>query len=108
MTYHFQNYDNIGEMMADRSTPRYSLRQKDFRSIAENLLTDYGFKRKTYGVNILTLINSDNIIIRLSHDKDIHEILNADGTLHSAGKTSELIRKLQSRLERKANEPQTH
>lgn len=108
MTNHYQGFDNIGDMMADRGIPNLSRRQKSLRETAELLLKDYGFKRVTFGMKIVTLANSEGITLRISQERDIHEILNSDGSLHSSGKTSELIRKLNARLERKMNESQVN
>lgn len=108
MTNHYQGFENVGDMMADRGIPNLSRRQKSLRETAELLLKDYGFKRVTFGMKIVTLANSEGITLRISQERDIHEILNSDGSLHSSGKTSELIRKLNARLERKMNESQVN
>lgn len=108
MANNYQGFDNIGDMMADRGLPQYSQRQKSLRETAEFLLKDYGFNRVSFGLKLVTLTNSKGITLRISQDKDIHEILNADGSLHSSGKTSDLISKLKLRLERKKNESQSH
>jgi hypothetical protein len=103
MSQNFQGFDNFGEMMADRGS-RSTHDYRSPREKAENALIDFGFGRIKFTPQFVDVVNDKELKIRLYQKNDRYDIYNPDGSLHSMGKATELVKKLDLRNKKKIEE----
>lgn len=99
----YQGFDTFGDMMSDKGY-RSPTHKPSRREQIEHLLSSFGFKRKKYNINIVELENPQGVLVRVAQNQNAYEMYNSDGSLHSNGLASDLIKKLELKVKKLENE----